>query len=191
MASSMKKLLVANRGEIAIRILRAADDLGLATVLVHSRDDASSLPVRRAGEAVALEAGGPAAYLDIDTVVAAAVKTGCDAVHPGYGFLAENAAFARACGETGVTFVGPSPDTLALLGDKARGRALAESCDVPVLAGTAGPATLDEAAAFLAGLGDGAAVMVKAVAGGGGRGMRLVRRPAELAEAYERCRSEA
>src|SRR5690606_20795675 len=116
---------------------------------------------------------------------------GCDAVHPGYGFLSENAAFARACAKAGITFVGPRPEVLELFGDKAQARALAESNDVPVLAGTSGPTTLEQAEAFFDGLGDGAAVMIKAVGGGGGRGMRLVTDRAELRESFERCASEA
>ena len=119
------KLLVANRGEIAIRVLRAAAELGIPTVTVHSEDDAASLHVRQADQAVALAGAGPAAYLDTDQLVAVAQDAGCDAVHPGYGFLSESAAFARACARAGVTFVGPGPETLDLFGDKAQGRALA------------------------------------------------------------------
>ncbi|MDB5434019.1 MAG: biotin carboxylase, partial [Phenylobacterium sp.] len=138
-----------------------------------------------------LKGSGPAAYLDIAQVVAAAKAAGCDAVHPGYGFLSENAAFARACAEAGLTFVGPTPETLELFGDKGRARALAQQCGVPVLPGTDGPTTLEQAKAFFAGLGKGGAVMVKAVAGGGGRGMRPVMEASELAAAFERCASEA
>lgn len=187
----MKKLLIANRGEIAVRIARTAAEMGLATVAVHSEDDAASLHIRKADEAVALKGAGPAPYLDIDQLVAAAKAAGCDAVHPGYGFLSENAAFARACAAAGLTFVGPSPETLELFGDKARARQLAADADVPVLPGTQGPTSLDEAQAFLASLGAGGAVMVKAVAGGGGRGMRPAASPEELAAAFERCASEA
>ncbi|HEX5265094.1 MAG TPA: biotin carboxylase N-terminal domain-containing protein, partial [Phenylobacterium sp.] len=187
----MQKLLIANRGEIAVRIARTAAEMGVPTVAVFSEDDAASLHTRKADEAVALKGSGPAAYLDIAQVVAAAKGAGCDAVHPGYGFLSENAAFARACAEAGLTFVGPTPETLELFGDKGRARALAQQCSVPVLPGTDGPTTLDQAEAFFAGLGKGAAVMVKAVAGGGGRGMRPVLQASELAAAFERCASEA
>jgi acetyl/propionyl-CoA carboxylase alpha subunit/acetyl-CoA carboxylase carboxyltransferase component len=187
----VKKLLIANRGEIAVRIARTAAEMGLATVAVFSEDDAASLHTRKADEATALKGSGPAAYLDIAQVVAAAKAAGCDAVHPGYGFLSENAAFAQACAEAGLTFVGPTPQTLELFGDKARARALAIQCGVPVLPGTQGPTSLVEAQAFFASLGEGAAVMVKAVAGGGGRGMRPVLAADELAPAYERCASEA
>ncbi|HEY8003948.1 MAG TPA: biotin carboxylase N-terminal domain-containing protein, partial [Phenylobacterium sp.] len=187
----MKKLLIANRGEIAVRIARTAAEMGVPTVAVYSQDDAASLHTRKADEAVALKGSGPAAYLDIGQVVAAAKGAGCDAVHPGYGFLSENAAFARACAEAELTFVGPTPETLELFGDKGRARALAQQCGVPVLPGTDGPTTLKAAEAFFKGLGKGAAVMVKAVAGGGGRGMRPVMQPADLSAAFERCASEA
>ncbi|MBL8555538.1 MAG: carbamoyl-phosphate synthase large subunit, partial [Phenylobacterium sp.] len=135
-----------------------------------------------------LKGSGPAAYLDIEQVVAAAKDAGADAVHPGYGFLSENAAFARACAEAGLTFVGPTPETLELFGDKARARALARQCGVPVLQGSDGVVSLEQAQAFFAEHGP---VMVKAVAGGGGRGMRPVTEAGELAAAFERCASEA
>ncbi|ODT89907.1 carboxyl transferase domain-containing protein [Phenylobacterium sp. SCN 70-31] len=187
----MEKLLIANRGEIAIRIARTAARLGLPTVAVHSEDDARALHVRRADEAVALSGVGPAAYLDAAGVLAAAAAAGADAVHPGYGFLSESAAFARACRDAGLTFVGPEPETLDAFGDKAAARQIARHCGVATLDGTQGPTSLAEAAAFLRDLGPGGAVMVKAVAGGGGRGMRPVERPEDLAAAYERCASEA
>ena len=187
----MKKLLIANRGEIAVRIARTAAEMGVATVAVFSEDDAASLHTRTTDEARALTGSGPAAYLDMAQVIGAAKAAGADAVHPGYGFLSENAAFARACGEAGLTFVGPSPETLELFGDKGRARALAQQCGVPVLPGTDGPTRLDEAEAFFASLGKGGAVMVKAVAGGGGRGMRPVTEAGQLAAAFERCASEA
>ncbi len=187
----LKTLLVANRGEIAIRILRAASELGLRTVAIHSTDDATSLHTRKADEARSLEASGPAAYLDIERVLQLAAETGADAIHPGYGFLAENARFATRCAEAGITFVGPSPEVLGLFGDKAAARALAERLGVPVLRGTPGGITVDEAAAFLASLGPDGALMLKATAGGGGRGSRIVTSVDDLAGLYERCRSEA
>ena len=116
----IRSLLIANRGEIAIRIARAAADLGIRSVAVYSHDDAESLHTRIADEAVALDARGVPAYLDIEAIVAAAAAAGCDAVHPGYGFLAENAALARACADAGITFVGPSIANLELFGDKGR-----------------------------------------------------------------------
>ena len=188
---SLQRLLIANRGEIAIRIARAATELDIATVSVYSSDDAGSLHVGAAGESCALEGVGAAAYLDIEQIVGVAKQTGCDSVHPGYGFLAENAVFARRCAEEGITFVGPSVESLELFGDKARARGLAEEHDVPVLPGTPGAVTVDEAAAFLDGLGAGGAIVIKALAGGGGRGMRVVEAAGELAEAYARCQSEA
>jgi acetyl/propionyl-CoA carboxylase alpha subunit/acetyl-CoA carboxylase carboxyltransferase component len=184
-------LLVANRGEIAIRIMRAAAELGIRTVAVFSEDDAMALHTRKADVAKPLHGAGPAAYLDIEQLLKVAKEAGCDAVHPGYGFLSENAAFARRCAEEGLTFVGPHPDTLELFGDKSQARALAQRCGVVVLAGTPGPASVDEARDFLAALGPGGAIMIKAVAGGGGRGLRAVDRLEDVEEAYDRCRSEA
>ncbi|MDO7843127.1 acetyl-CoA carboxylase family protein [Sphingomonas immobilis] len=186
----MKKVLIANRGEIAIRIARACADLEIATVAIFSTDDAGSLHVRRADEAAALPGIGAAAYLDIDAVIAAAVASGCDAVHPGYGFLSENPAFASRCGEAGLTFVGPEPETLALFGDKAAARALAARCGLPLASGSDGGIDLAEAHAFFAGLG-GRAAIIKAVSGGGGRGMRVVREADALEDAFTRCASEA
>ena len=118
----ISRLLIANRGEIAIRIARTAADLGIATVAVHSADDAQSLHVRAADTARALEGSGPAAYLDAAQIVAVARAEGCDAIHPGYGFISENAAFARLCGQAGIAFVGPTPEVLDLFGDKAQAR---------------------------------------------------------------------
>lgn len=184
-------VLVANRGEIAVRILQAAADAGLRTVAVYAEDDATARHVQLADDAQPLAGSGPSAYLDADAVLAAARRSGCELVHPGYGFLSENADFAARCAEAGLRFVGPSPDVLGLFGDKARARALARDLGVPVLAGTEGPTGLTEAADFLAGLGPFGAVMVKAIGGGGGRGMRAVHHPDELAGAWERCRSEA
>ncbi len=187
----MKTLLIANRGEIAIRIARTAAEMGIATVALYSKDDETALHVRKSDRAAALPGSGAAAYLDIPAVIAAAKATGADAVHPGYGFLSENATFARACAEAGIVFVGPAPETLDLFGDKAAARALASRLDVPVLEGTAGATTLEEALAFHRSLGEGGAVMVKAIAGGGGRGMRPASNAAELEAAFARCASEA
>ncbi|WP_179401042.1 carboxyl transferase domain-containing protein [Burkholderia guangdongensis] len=184
------KVLVANRGEVALRIVRALRELGIASVAVHADDDAGAPHVRAADAAVALGVAGPAAYLDGARLIAIAREHGCDAVHPGYGFLSERADFASACAAAGVRFIGPTPEQLALFGDKARSRALAQRCDVPVMPGTQEAVTLDEAQAFLAAQ-HGAGVMVKAIGGGGGRGMRAVAAAADLPAAYERCRSEA
>ena len=184
-------LLVANRGEIAIRIIRAASDLGIHTVAVHSVDDNMSLHTRIADDVVALRDSGASAYLDIEQIIAVAVQAGCDAIHPGYGFLSENAAFARACAAAGVTFVGPRPSLLALLGDKVRARRAAADAGLPVLAGSPAAVTVDEARQFAVSLGAGRAVMLKAVAGGGGRGIRVVRDLGEVGDAFARCTSEA
>ena len=186
---TFKNILIANRGEIAIRIARAASDLGIHTVAVYSGDDAHSLHVAAADSAQALGADGVAAYLDVARVIACAKAAGCDAVHPGYGFLSENAEFAGACEKAGLTFIGPSPHVLSIFGDKARARALAERFGVPILAGTAGPATLDEIRNFFAA--QKRPIIIKAVAGGGGRGMRIVNNAGELESAYNRCKSEA
>ena len=174
----MKRLLIANRGEIAIRIARTCALLKVETVAVHSADDANAPHVAAAIRAVALPGDGPAAYLAIDAVVAAARASGCDAVHPGYGFLSESAAFARACTDAGLLFVGPSPAMLALFGDKAAAKAHARVAGVPVLA--------EGAEAVAAG-----PVVVKAVAGGGGRGIRIVEDPAMLEAATAAARAEA
>lgn len=191
MSSSFESILIANRGEIAIRIARAAAELGLKTVSVHSTDDEFSLHRKAADADLRLGAAGPGAYLDADALIGAARAAGCAAVHPGYGFLSESAQFARRCAQAGLVFIGPAPEVLELFGDKAQARSLARSLDVPVPDGSFGPTSLDDARAFMTSLGHGAAVMIKAIAGGGGRGMRLVEDPAELEEAYRRCQSEA
>ena len=185
------KVLIANRGEIAIRIARAAADLQMSSVGVYSECDASSLHVKRVDEAVSLEGRGPRAYLDIAQIVAAARASGCDAIHPGYGFLSENADFARRCEEEGLTFVGPPPSCLDLFGDKARSRALAESLGVPVVPGMSRSVDLSEAESFFGTLPDGAAMLIKAIGGGGGRGMRVVRSASEAEDAFSRATSEA
>lgn len=186
-----RRILIANRGEIAIRIARAAQGLGIETLALHGQDDGRSLHVLAADRALALPGSGVAAYLDQEAVIAAALAGDCDAIHPGYGFLAENAGFARRCAEAGLAFIGPAPETLALFGDKLAARRLAEEAGVPVIEGTTRATGLSCASAFMAKLGPGVPVMVKAAAGGGGRGMRVVKDPADLAEAYARCASEA
>ncbi len=185
-----RKLLIANRGEIAIRIAEAAAGLGIATVGIHSEDDANSLHIRRVDEAKALKGKGAAAYLDIEQVIAVAQAAKCDAIHPGYGFLAENAAFAAACGKAKIAFVGPTPDQLTLFGDKARARAHAQKCKVPVLPGTDGPVDASGAVAFFRKHAK-SGIALKAIAGGGGRGMRLLKNESEIAEAFERASAEA
>lgn len=186
---AITSLLIANRGEIAIRIARAAQDLGVTAVAVHTRDDEASLHVRRADKAIALPGIGAAGYLDIDAVIAAAKDAGCDAVHPGYGFLAERADFAEVCASAGLTFVGPTPAHLSLFGDKAQARAAAVAAGVPVTRGIDRAVSQEEAEAFFAETGG--PVMLKAIAGGGGRGSRAVMEAADLPDAYARCQSEA
>ena len=185
------KLLVANRGEIALRVIRAAQDLGLSTVAVYAEDESRSLHTRVADEAVRLSGSGPAAYLDADQVVAVGTAQGCTLVHPGYGFLSENADFARAVGAASMTFVGPSPEILELFGDKTTARRVAVDADVPVLPGTQQTTSLAEAQTFFAGLDEGARMVIKALNGGGGRGMRVVGDASEIAGLFERCQSEA
>ncbi|GAA3133932.1 hypothetical protein GCM10010466_25700 [Planomonospora alba] len=183
-------LLIANRGEVAVRVARAAADLGWRSVAVHSPEDARSLHVFHADEAYPLPGRGAAAYLDMEEMLRAAAAAGATHLHPGYGFLSESAVFARRCAEAGVVFVGPAPETLEVLGDKAAARALARDAGVPVLPGTAGAVTPEQAEAFAASL-DGRAVVVKALTGGGGRGMRVVRDRAGLAAAHAAASAEA
>jgi acetyl/propionyl-CoA carboxylase alpha subunit/acetyl-CoA carboxylase carboxyltransferase component len=185
-----KKLLIANRGEIAIRIAQAAAELGIATVGVYSEDDANSLHIKRVDEAIPLKGRGAAAYLDIADVVGAAKTARCDAIHPGYGFLSENAALARDCADAKVAFVGPTPEQLDLFGDKARARAHAETCKVPVLPGAGGAIDVEGAIAFFRKHAK-AGIVLKAIAGGGGRGMRLIRDESEIADAFARASAEA
>ena len=187
---SFDAVLIANRGEIAIRIARAASELGLRTVAVYSEDDAASLHVRAADEALPLDGMGAAAYLDEDAIVHAAKDAGCGAIHPGYGFLAERGSFARRCADAGIAFVGPKAEHLELFGDKGRARAAAVVCNVPVLNGLDRTVTLEEAREFLASL-DGGAMIIKAVQGGGGRGTRVVEDADDLEATYQRCQSEA
>ncbi|MEQ8344000.1 MAG: biotin carboxylase N-terminal domain-containing protein [Sneathiellaceae bacterium] len=177
----MKKILIANRGEIACRIIRSCRDLGLATVAVHSEADAAALHVASADQAVAI---GPAkaseSYLVAERILAAARETGADAIHPGYGFLAENERFAEAVEGAGLIWIGPRPKSIADMGDKERARALAKAAGVPVLPGSARFAIGDTGALAAAGQQVGFPLLVKAAAGGGGIGMRKVDRPEDL-----------
>jgi acetyl-CoA carboxylase, biotin carboxylase subunit len=184
------RVLVANRGEVAVRVIRSLHELGIEAVAVYSTADGDSLHVTLADRAVCI--GPPAAaesYLKIPALIGAAETTRCEAVHPGWGFLAENAAFATACAENDLVFVGPTADTLARMGDKSAAKREMAAAGLPVVPGTTGPATLAEArtAADEAGF----PVLLKAAAGGGGKGMRLVRGPDELEEAYSTAASEA
>jgi acetyl/propionyl-CoA carboxylase alpha subunit/acetyl-CoA carboxylase carboxyltransferase component len=188
---SVSKLLIANRGEIAIRIARAAADMGIPSVAVYSEDDSRSLHLRVADESRMLPGVGAAAYLNAEAVVAAALEAECDAIHPGYGFLAERGDFAAACAAAGLTFVGPNVAHLELFGDKARARRAAVLADVPVIRGLDHAVTLEEVRGFFASLGNGGAIIIKAVAGGGGRGTRAVLVAEEIEAAFQRCQSEA
>ena len=185
------KVLVANRGEIAIRICRAVAELGWSSVVVYSEDDSGSLHARKGDVVIPLRASGASAYLDIERLIMIARDTGCTMVHPGYGFLSERADFAARCREAEIVFVGPSVETLTTFGNKAAARKLAADCGVPLPRGTGLLNTADEVQALLAEIGRGSGIMLKAVAGGGGRGIRIVRDPAEVASALDRCRSEA
>ncbi len=185
----IRKLLIANRGEIAARIIRTAHALGLATVAVYSEPDAHAAYVTLADEAVRLPGAAPAdTYLRGDLIIAAAAATGADAVHPGYGFLSENAAFARACEQAGLVFVGPAPETIAAMGSKVRAKELMAAAGVPVLPGFTVTGAEDLAAAAA---GVGFPLLVKAAQGGGGRGMRLVADPSDLVDAVQSASGEA
>ena len=190
----MKKILIANRGEIAVRIGRTCREMGISPVAVYSECDRAALHVRHADQAYAIGGSAPRdSYLRIDRIVAAAKKSGADAVHPGYGFLAEDEAFARAVREAGLIFIGPSPDAIGLMGRKTAARAAAERAGVPVVPGTADPLPVgisDRQLEALAGE-IGYPVLVKAVSGGGGKGMRTVLDPADLVGAVRAARSEA
>src|SRR5262245_61553062 len=169
------KILIANRGEIALRVIRTCREMGIRTVIAHSTADADSLPVRLADEAVCI--GPPearASYLNVPSIISAAAITGSEAIHPGYGLLSENAAFAEICRACGIVFIGPSPEAIRLMGDKAQAREIARQAGAPVVPGSDGPLeTVDEAVDLAAAIGY--PVMLKAAAGGGGRGMRIVR----------------
>jgi acetyl-CoA carboxylase biotin carboxylase subunit len=184
------RVLVANRGEIAVRVIRALHELGIEAVAVYSTADREALHVRLADQAVCI--GPPSAaesYLRIPSIVAAAETSGCEAVHPGYGFLAENPAFARACAENDLVFVGPSPEVMERLGDKATAKDELRAAGVPLVPGTAGAAPLDEIRRVAGTIGF--PVLLKATAGGGGKGMRLVDFPEGLAEAFAAASAEA
>lgn len=185
-----RKVLIANRGEIAVRIIRACHELGIRTVAVHSVADSQALHVKLANESVCI---GPApsseSYLNIQAIISAASVTGADAIHPGYGFLSENARFAEICDRCGITFIGPTARNMLLMGDKARARRLAMKHDVPTVpgseaAGVDAEKALEEAEKI------GFPVLIKATAGGGGRGMKIVHDPSEFVRAFEQSKRE-
>jgi len=186
-----KKVLIANRGEIALRVIAACKELGIATVAVHSTADRDSLHVRAADESVCIGPPSPAgSYLNVPSIVAAAEITGADAVHPGYGFLAENAHFAEVLQEVGLTWIGPSPDAIRKMGDKAVARETVKRVGVPTVPGSPGPVDSVTEAVDVAG-GIGYPIVLKAVAGGGGRGMRVAGNAAELTSAFPTAVAEA
>ncbi len=188
---SKNKLLIANRGEIAIRIINAATELDMETVTIYSEDDERSLHTKKSTTAFPLKGKGPLPYLDIPQIIKIAKKTGCNYIHPGYGFLSENHLFAKACLEAGIIFVGPSVKTLKLFGNKSKARALAQKLNVPTLPGTLENTSLAEAQKFFEQLPKGTKMMIKSLAGGGGRGMRVVSQLADIPTAFKQCQSEA
>jgi acetyl-CoA carboxylase biotin carboxylase subunit len=187
----IRKILIANRGEVALRVVRACKEMGIVSVAVYSEADRDSLHARMADEAICV---GPAAssgsYLNMPNIISAALVSGADAIHPGYGFLAENAAFARACADSGITFIGPSPDAIERMGDKAAARATMMAAGVPCVPGSDGPVAT-EAAALVFAREVGFPVLIKASAGGGGKGMRVARDEEELAHNFTAARTEA
>ena len=187
----IRRLLIANRGEIVVRVARSARERGIETVAVHSPEDRELAAGYGVDRLVPLEGRGAAAYLDVPALIRAARDANCDALHPGYGFLSESPALALACAESDLVFVGPGPEALALFGDKARARALATRENVPVVPGIPAPAHEDEVRAFLEAQPEGESILLKAVSGGGGRGMRRIDPGDDVEAAWARCTSEA
>jgi acetyl-CoA/propionyl-CoA carboxylase biotin carboxyl carrier protein len=188
--AELRTLLIANRGEIAVRVIRAARQLGLRTVAIYGDGEQDALHVRLADAAWRLDSAAPIPYLDQDAILHVAAEAGADAIHPGYGFLAENAGFARACAEAGLVFVGPSPEAIAAMGDKIEARRLAAAAGVPMVAGTEGPVNSAQEAQAWADT-HGYPVAIKASGGGGGRGFRVARLATEIAEAFTGASGEA
>jgi len=185
------KILIANRGEIALRILRTCEEMGIATVAVHSTVDRHALHVQLADEAVCIgEAPSQKSYLNIPNIIAAALTRNASAIHPGYGFLAENARFAEICADHQIVFVGPAPDSIRKMGDKSTAKKTMQAVGVPIVPGSEG-LLADEAEAYTIASEIGYPVMIKATAGGGGRGMRLVNNETELSKAFMAAQGEA
>ena len=186
-----QRVLIANRGEIAVRIMRACREMGIDTVTVYSTADADAIHVQLADQSVCI---GPAkaadSYLNVDALLTVARDTGCDAIHPGYGFLSENAEFAQRCADQGLAFIGPSAQVIRTMGNKAAARELMQKHNVPVVPGSDGPVETAQDAVEIAQK-IGYPVLVKASAGGGGRGMRRVDQPEELVAKFEEARAEA
>jgi acetyl-CoA carboxylase biotin carboxylase subunit len=184
------KVLIANRGEIAVRVIRACREMGIASVAIFSDVDRGALHVSKADEAYLIgRAPARESYLNVAKILEVAKRCGAEAIHPGYGFLSENAQFARACGEAGIKFIGPPPSAMELMGSKTRARSAMQAAGVPMVPGSARGLTLAEAGEMAASVGF--PVMIKAAAGGGGKGMRLVKSPAELKPGFETAQSEA
>ncbi|MFZ9857886.1 MAG: acetyl-CoA carboxylase biotin carboxylase subunit [Roseiflexaceae bacterium] len=185
------KILIANRGEIAVRIVRACHELGIRAVVAYSEADRYSLAVRMADEAVCIgPAPSPRSYLNQSALISAARITGCDAIHPGYGFLSENAYFAEICAQYGIKFIGPTPEAIRLMGDKAEGRNTMRTAGVPIVPGSAGELrSLEEAVELARGIGY--PILLKPAGGGGGRGMRVANDEAELVRSFATAKSEA
>ena len=186
-----RRVLVANRGEIALRVVRSLRELGIESVVIHGREDRMSLPVRLADEGFYIPREDPlASYLDIEAIVSAAKEVGADAVHPGYGFLSENATFAQLLSEEGITFIGPSPESLRLLGDKITAREAMSKAGIPVAKGTEEPITDNDEALEIASK-IGFPLMIKAASGGGGIGMQIVHEESEFESALRLCQGRA
>lgn len=189
--SQIQKLLIANRGEIAIRISRTANEMGIETVGICSQDETLSLHNKRVHHSVVLSESGPAAYLNSKAIIDAAVGSGCDGIHPGYGFLSENSQFAELCAQNNLKFVGPTPQLLKTFGDKSLAREVATHCGVRVIPGSSSAVNATEALDFFRSLPLGSSMMIKAISGGGGKGMRIVNSADEIPDLIERCQREA
>src|SRR5512134_1783052 len=190
MPQLFKKVLIANRGEIATRVIRACKELGIPTVAIYSEEDATSLYVKKADESYMVGPGPIQGYLNIHRLVDLATKVGVDAIHPGYGFLSENPKFPKLCEKKGITFIGPSSQTITDMGDKVQARKMMKKAGVPILPGTEDAIKdVDEAVSFAKEIGY--PIMVKASGGGGGRGLRVARTEKELIDAITTARKEA
>ena len=187
----MKKVLIANRGEIAIRIARTCSDLGIKTVGIYSEDDANCLHLSKVDEAYPIQGKGAQAYLDIKQIISIAKESKADFIHPGYGFLSENSALAASAKRAKIKFIGPSEKTLKIFGDKTTAKELALSLDIPTISGTHQKTSLKQAQNFMKSLNKNSSILIKAISGGGGRGMRVVSKLEELKESYDRASSEA
>ena len=187
----MKKILIANRGEIAIRIARTCNDLGIKTVGIFSEDDLNSLHLSKMDESFMIDEKGASAYLNIKKIIGIAKREKVDGIHPGYGFLSENPEFAKSSKRARIKFIGPSEKSLMIFGDKSEAKQLATKLDIPLVKGTQGKTSLKQASTFFKGLKKNSSLVIKAIAGGGGRGMRVVNSESDLKDAMNRASSEA